>query len=444
MLKKNIKYIFIILLLADITYSFIQHYNLPLDGDMSYLIMPFDGFKQLMNDPFGLSALCGNVYLGTNRFFAHWTMASYFKSAPFICQYITNPIDSLYLSCAVAKTIIQIFLIWLLSAYISRSTNILKKEFLLSAVLITPLFQTWGYNGFMGIIDCSITYTFFYALPLSLLMFFFLPFYNSKASNQVLKFNPITCVLFVILIVYLSLNGPLIPATVIIICPSLLIYGWWTSYTKSLQTSTIKKFTEAFRQIPRLELFYFTLFTIVCLYSFYIGRFNSANFVNPVPLLKRYSLLMIGIYYQITKSHGPQLLFLIIAINAIIISRHKYSEEAMRLMKNLKWIVILSSIYIILLPLGGYREYRPYIIRWDTIMPINLSLFYFYGISTLYLIKQFSSKVKIVYLTGIAVFLLIFTLADKTDYNANTCEKEAIKAIAKSKDKIVLLRVIVR
>jgi hypothetical protein len=72
-------------------------------------------------------------------------------------------------------------------------------------------------------------------------------------------------------------------------------------------------------------------------------------------------------------------------------------------------------------------------------MPINLCLFYFYGISSLYLINNYKSKLKTVYISFIVVYLLVFTIADKTDYNASTCEKESLKIIAKSPEKIILL-----
>jgi len=160
-IRKNLKYILIFLLFADICYSLVQHYHVNLDGDMASVILPMDGYKQMLGDPLGISALKGEYYLGTNRYFAHLAMLTYFNTAPYICQLVVNPIDSLYLSCAIAKLGIQLFIIFLLSVYISGTWNILKKEFLISAVLITPLFQSFGFNSSIGIIDKSITYAFF-------------------------------------------------------------------------------------------------------------------------------------------------------------------------------------------------------------------------------------------------------------------------------------------
>lgn len=438
-MKQNLKFILIILLLADIVYSFIQHYHLPLDGDMACIIMPSDGYKHLMTDPFGLSALHGDIYPGTNRFFAHWTMATYFKIAPFVCQYVINPIDSIYLSNTLAKTSIQILIIFLLSVYISRSWKVLKAEFLISAILVTPLFQTWGFNSYLGIIDKSITYTFFYALPLSLLMIFFLPFHNAAMSNRKVKLHPLLIILLIPFSIFISLNGPLIPAVVLIVCPLILLNRWWENYTASSQTNTIKRVVEGILRIQRIELFIFSFITLVCIYSIYIGRFNAENFNKTSPLSERYYLLFKGLYFQFTRSLGPILLLLIIGFNSFIIHRQKPNDDTRRIFRTLKWIIVFASLYTILLPFGGYREYRPFIIRWDTFMPVNLCLFYYYGVSTLYLINYYTSKIKAVYLTGVVLFLLVFTIADKTDYNASTCEKESLKLIEKSPEKIILL-----
>ena len=42
------------LLLADLTYSFVQHYSMPLDGDMAGGIVPAEDVKPILKDPFGI------------------------------------------------------------------------------------------------------------------------------------------------------------------------------------------------------------------------------------------------------------------------------------------------------------------------------------------------------------------------------------------------------
>jgi len=438
MLKSNFKYLLLLLILADIIYSLVQHFHMPLDGDMACIIMPSDGYKHLMSDPFGISALKGEIYAGTNRFFAHWSMSTYFKIAPFICQTVVNPIDSIYLSSALAKLGIQIFIIWLLSVYITGTWNILQKEFILVTFLVTPLFQSWGFNNYLGIIDKSITYTFFYALPLGLLMLFFLPFYKAISLKEAIKFKPYLIAILIPFSLFLSLNGPLIPAVVLIISPMILLYLFWDFYARSTNQRIISRILQAINSIPKQLVFIIILFCVFCLYSFYIGRFNAENFNKTIPLLDRYLLLSKGLFFQFTRSLGPIMLIGIIVINSVILSRQE-NPDAKAILRKLNWIGLFALIYILLLPFGGYREYRPFIIRWDTFMPINLCLFYFYGISSLYLINNYKSKLKTAYIAFIIVFLLVFTIADKTDYNASTCEKESLKTIEKSPEKIILL-----
>ncbi|MFC1734221.1 hypothetical protein ACFL6I_28290, partial [candidate division KSB1 bacterium] len=116
------------------------------------------------------------------------------------------------------------------------------------------------------------------------------------------------------------------------------------------------------------------------------------------------------------------------------------NTEGNRILIIFKWIGIFTLIYILLLPLGGYREYRYNVLRYDTIMPITLCLMFVFGISTLHLLKRMSKKQKIWYTPLIVVVLSIFTIADEPQFDKNKCEKLALKEISESKDKTVQLQ----
>ena len=92
----------------------------------------------------------------------------------------------------------------------------------------------------------------------------------------------------------------------------------------------------------------------------------------------------------------------------------------------LKWMLIFAAIYIVLLPLGGYREYRPNIVRRDTLMPVILCLIFFYGRSSFYLLNHLVPKYKRKYLILIVIFSLVFTIADEPIFKHNACEKTGI------------------
>src|ERR1035437_4076134 len=174
-----IYFILILFLLLDFGYSFMQYYHTNLDGDMAEGILRANKVDKVFHDPFGIKIFFSHEkYPNPNRFFSHWSFSYYFQTMPFVFQRFFNPIDSIYLTCALIKVITKILFIYLLAACISGIRNVLKIELILSAILITPLFQTFGYEGYMGIIMPSITYFFFYSLPLCLLVLFFAPFYN--------------------------------------------------------------------------------------------------------------------------------------------------------------------------------------------------------------------------------------------------------------------------
>ncbi len=73
MTKRIIYYILLIFLLSDICYLFLQHLQMPLDGDMAESILPAKGYERIFRDPFGISVLTQNaVYPNPNRFYAQW------------------------------------------------------------------------------------------------------------------------------------------------------------------------------------------------------------------------------------------------------------------------------------------------------------------------------------------------------------------------------------
>ena len=117
MKKGYVRIILIVFLLLDTIFSFVQHYQKSLDGDIATIVL---GYPEVMHDPFGMKVLLHHeVYGGTNRFFAHWNMSIYFKNIPMIIQQFSNPIESIYLSCALAKTLIQLAIIFILAFLIT-------------------------------------------------------------------------------------------------------------------------------------------------------------------------------------------------------------------------------------------------------------------------------------------------------------------------------------
>lgn len=65
---KNITHIFlIIILICDLSYSFMQYYTAPLDGDVADLIVPNQDIQKVFDDPFGINVMrTKEKHLNTN------------------------------------------------------------------------------------------------------------------------------------------------------------------------------------------------------------------------------------------------------------------------------------------------------------------------------------------------------------------------------------------
>lgn len=437
--SRNIIKIFLLLLiLADIAFSFNQFYHMKLDGDIAPVVVPSKDYSKVLEHPLGIPILKDSTsYPAPNRYVPHKLMSGYFKTVPFLIQEFTTPIESVYLSAALAKTIIQVLLIFLLASYISGTSSIFSLNFLISASLIFPLFQAFGYNIQIGIIDKSVTYSFFYALSLVFLLLFYLPFFRSTFYKKP-NLNTRWLIVLFILSFFLAFNGPLIPAITLIISPLYIIFLWRQKYVSfrshmsfsNALISGIKKTAS-----PAVLLLIFV--SALSLYSIYIGSFNTENHWSNIPLIERYFRLPKGLFMIFSRKPGPGLFLLVIAINTILLYKHKGKPDRKKILDLLKWIGIFAVIYLLLLPLGGFREYRPFIIRRDTFLPVLLLMIIFYGISSRFLIQNMKKKWSRIYVAFIVLFLITFINADKKIKHQNRCEYEALEVIANSPKRIV-------
>jgi len=421
MVKRYLYWLLLLLLLADTGYSFLQHYRMPLDGDMAAIIWPSDGYAKVLNDPFAWKAVVqGETYPAPNRFFAHGAMRTWFRNVPLWLQSILPPIDSVYAACALAKTGIQVFLICMLALYIAGPGSGRKRDLLLAAALVVPLFQTAGYNQIMGIIDKSITYNFFYALPHGLLMLYFYPLYRAFSGEGGRKAGWAQHLVLAVPAIVLAFSGPLVPGVVLIV---VVLAG-------------MQKEMNAVQR----PLFYSLLFlALLCAWSFYAGRFNAENPAHEISVWERYLRIPEGLFHQFTLKPGPALLLGAVLLNAFLIRKYTPGPEGQKILRALKWIGIFSLLFLLLLPWGGYREYRPNIVRRDTLMPVFLCLFWFFGLSSLFLARNLRGFFQKIFWAGLLGFLCIFTFIDEFRFNDNACEREALEQIAMSKEVVVPL-----
>ncbi len=417
----------IIFILSDIAFSFYQHYHTALGGDLAQIVVinPEQGDYQVLEDPLGLT---NETYSNPNRFFAHWFTSSYFKNIPLLLQEFVNPITSVYLATALLKMSIQLIMISLLTVFITGQFNLLKPINLLGAAIITPLFQTHGFNRYMGVIDQSIVYTLFYALPFCLILLFYLPIYL-KINQKAKKITPFVFVILLLLIPLLTLSGPLLPGVIIII--SSIYLGFLTVIILKESESNkliVKKLWKENSSIIIL----FIVATVFSLYSLFVGQKNVLNPAEAIGLSERYSNIPRGLFNLITKKLGLPILLFTICLNYIFLIKNTLVDNRKPILTMFKWVFIFSLLYLILLPIGGYRIYRPNIIRYDTFLPITLALIFLFGSSTIQLLKFGTRRFNLFYRSFIFVVLLIFTNADRLRSNHFECEREALTYLKKA------------
>jgi hypothetical protein len=174
----------------------------------------------------------------------------------------------------------------------------------------------------------------------------------------------------------------------------------------------------------------------------YVGSFNAENPTNPLPLAERYAKLLIGIQKTLTTKLGHSLVLTGILINILLIhwQKNKY-PEAKRVLFIANCVLLFSLVYIALIPLGGYRDYRPYILRRDTILPVTFCLLFLYGKTSLFLLNHLSTTNKKWYIPFLLLIAGIYTWADTDKVMAmNTCERKSIQNVIDATEEPVKLK----
>lgn len=430
--------VIVVLLLTDLAYSFLQYHAQPLDGDMPSLLVPASDVQPIFDDPTGITAIINDkTYLNPNRFFCHWMYKEYMTRVPLLLQHFVPPVESVYLASAIAKTLIQILILFLLSAAISGSANITRIKFVAAALIIAPLFQANGYRSSMGIIDPAPTYTFFYALPCALMLWYFLPFIREFYYHKKISGNWLIFILWIPFALVVSLHGALNPGIALTVSLLLFCEIIIRKFRQTGSGTFIDRFFTAVSELPRNYWFFLIPVSFFSIYSLFLGRYNAYSIQQQIPLLEMYKRLPEGIFNILTQKPGYPVLLLLLALNSVIIHRYHYDPEGRQILKIFRWAGIFALVYILLLPLGGYREYRYYIVRYDTIMPVTLTLLFMFGKTSLFLLSAMKAKQKKLYLPLLICCLLVFANADKPGFDKNKCEKQALEQIASSPEPVV-------
>jgi hypothetical protein len=167
-----------------------------------------------------------------------------------------------------------------------------------------------------------------------------------------------------------------------------------------------------FKSIPKHYWLYLLPLGLLSLYALWLGTFNTMWSGEIPTLAERYRLLPKG-FFEMFKENAFKVLFALSILNFVII-RLKFPQKGHAAIQIFLWMNVFALLYMALLPLGGYRSYRPFIIRYDVIIAVNFLYIFFLVYSTLFLMKNLSEqKIRTPYLIGCLIFMVYFTAIDK-------------------------------
>lgn len=438
MSEKLIKILLLLLIVADLGYSFAQYYHQKFDGDLMPIIAPSKQYETVLDNPFGRKALLEGIhYGGSNRYFSHQALISYFRNVPLWLQSFLSPVDSLYAAAALSKLLTHFALVFILCIYICHHFQFWRIDFIAIFLFITPFFQAYGYANNIGIISGSVTYLFFYALPLMLFLLFLLPFYLTFVGNKSNNFPIWLHPFWLILVACLPFSGALIAPLGIMICGIIFL----AFVNKNLFKKEWKNQLKINLLSIKTEFWiYFSLLFLISCYSFYIARFNSEN-EPPLPYFEALSKLSQGLFFIATSKLAIPLMAIILGINLFLKKekhldfKHKGYGENPNIKKFIGWLWLFLFLYLMTLPFGGFRPYRAQIIRHDTFIPVTLGLIFTVVISTNFIFYHLKKAYRAKYFVVVMLILMAFTLADKPKYAENYCEKTTLESLFQSNDK---------
>lgn len=432
--------VFVLIILSlDIGYSFRQYYGEPIDGDVPNIVNPAPIYQKVLSDPLGISILKGDEkYAATNRFSCHWMMRFWFNNVySLFSLFFKDKIKCLYFTAAIFSLFVQYFLIALLAVFSTKKIRFWRLSFLIPCILLLPFFQSNGFESQIGIIDQCITYTFFYAFPIGLFMLYLIPFYLIETSTNDIKKGKKSMIAIVSIpfSLFLAFSSPLIAPLVLLLFPTVIFYLFIEKYKVADKRDFVDKVKQAISTFPYYLLIPFVSFIFFGIYSFYIGTFNIENGLS-MPLIDRYYLLFEGIPKYFVAKMGLPFILLILLVNFVI---NKKRNKNYKISKATLFLIFLCFVYVFLLPLGGYRNYRPMIIRNDTFIPITMVLLYYVGKGINLHLTQLKGIYFKYYLIFIATILMVFWFADTPQFNKNECQMNNLYTIKNSKEDLVVL-----
>lgn len=401
----------LVLLSADLGLAFFQYNNTPMDGDMAAGILPNWDVQMIFDDPFGAGVILGGEgHPNPNRVVAHWLFMEYYQHSPILLQSFTDPISSVYLASAIAKLLCHIAFLLLISFVALPGPMCTTRNVLMSMALLSPLVQFEGFNWSMGLVANSPAYLFFYALP-CIWLFAAVLSYRSIFLGRTSMWRTLllgaSCVL-------LPFSGPLVPGLILLLAAAFAAHRWLVAGT-------------GFGTLSRTALSMLVASALLSAYSLYLGTFNT-TYEDGIPTIwERYSRLPAGIVDVMDENIGLPLLLFAVVVNTALLWTACGSSGG----RLLRWhgvLLLVVLLYIVLIPLGGWRPYRDNLLRSDTLVPVTFLLMCVVA-SGCWAVQQQRAPWRWVHLTAVLAGVAVFVNADLYFEVQNACERRSLEAI---------------
>lgn len=356
----------LLLLLVDGAMSLRNFANTTLDGDLARIVAPSDEYKNVLGNPLGIGVWkSGEATAAPNRAAAHHGFRLWMNNVPRWMP--SGGVEGLYQSVALLKAVTHFGLLCLLLYALMRITPLNSAEKGLGLLCMAALFQDSSpMTLFFSVINPAITYVYFYATQALLLgMLAMLLFQSTRASATFIAVMAVG-------VPALALGGPLN-------APVMGIGGAiYLAYRK------LRGGTAAFSpDYKDLAIGYILIWTA---YSFWLGQFNTEHSWANLALTDRYERMWEGILILLEPWHGAWFFLLpVLAFNLLFLRKSDWANGMAGLYLALAAFMV---IWVLLLPMGGYRSYRPHIVRGDTLLPVNLVLIWMFAHTSVLLARR--------------------------------------------------------
>lgn len=335
-----------------------------IDPDLSRVAGPVQSYAHVLHDPFGFGGLqTGLHYPGAGRAMAHITAKAWADHGlGWMHVLVADPVRALYFGLALTAVLVHIGFLVVGCGYLCAYQPMKTRSTVFCALGLSLFVQLASQRFYLGIIDHSMSYTFAYAIPLLALAAFFLPVYRSLLHCGYTPSLPFA-VAMVPLAFYLAFSGPLVQPVVALIVVFLL----------GTQAMRRNRLLVHRRLLPGVGVL-----AILSAWGMYVSRFNSES-TTSVTIASRYTLLRHGLFEVLVRPSSPwPLLLAALVFLYRFVSRSVENSVRVCLRVHLLVGSGFSVLWLTLLPLGGYRNYRPFILSSVTLLPVTLITVYLF------------------------------------------------------------------